>query len=92
MTSVQDQYTTTVKQGQEAVSRAVDTWTRSVQDAWGRFPATPDPNQVIDQFYGFILRLLEAQRDLAKNLVSTTSSYADSLRQETQKAADAVTH
>ncbi len=90
MTSVQEQYTENLKQGQEAVLNAVDTWTRTVQDAWGRFPATPDPNQAIDQFYAITVRLLEVQRDLAKGLVNTTTAFADTVKQEAQKAAEAA--
>jgi hypothetical protein len=90
MATVQEQYTETVKQGQEALADAVDTWTKAVQEAWGRLPGTPDPNEVIDQFYAITVQLLEVQRDLAKGLVRTTATFADTVKQEAQKAADAV--
>jgi len=89
--SVQEQYTETIKQGQEAFAGAVDSWTRTVQDAWGRFPVA-DPFEAIDRFYATTGRLLDAQRDLVKGLVRTTTSLADSVRHEAQKAADEVQH
>jgi hypothetical protein len=89
MATVQEQYTETIKQGQEAVFGAVDTWTRAVQDAWGRFPVT-DPTEAIDEFYAATHRLLDVQRDLAKGVVGTTTSFAETVRNEAQKAAEAV--
>jgi hypothetical protein len=89
--SVQEQYTETVKQGQQAFAGAVDSWIRTVQDVWGQFPVA-DPYETIDRFYATTGRLLEAQRDLAKGLVRTTTSFADSVRHETQTAADEVQH
>jgi hypothetical protein len=89
MTSVQEKYTESLKQGQEAVFGAVDTWTRTVQDAVGKLPAS-DPAQAIDQFYAVTTRLLEVQRDLARSLVGATTSFADTVRAETQKIADSA--
>jgi hypothetical protein len=87
MTAVQERYTETIKQGQEAVQGAVDSWARTVQDAIGQLPVT-DPAQAVDQFYAVTARLLEIQRDFAKSLVDTATSLTDTVRTETRKAAD----
>jgi len=91
MTTVQEQYTEIVKQSQEAVLTAVEAWTKTVQDAFGQLPTASvpvDPNQVIDQVFDFAGKLLAAQRDFAKNLVHTSTSVAETLRQSATKAAD----
>ena len=80
MTTAQEQYTEIVKQGQEAVRTAVDTWTRTVQDTFGQLPTTRAgrrPTQVIDQVYDFAGKLLDAQRDFAKHLVATAPPRAE---------------
>ena len=89
MTTLQDQYTETIKQGQETVAGAVEAWTRTVQDAWGQFPTT-NPVEAIDGFYATTGRLLDVQRDLVKGLVHTASTFADTVRNEARKAADAA--
>lgn len=89
MTDVQEQYTETVKQGQEAAQGAVENWTRTVQDAFGKLPVT-DPAQAIDQFYAVTARLLEIQRDFAKSLLGATTSFTDTVQAEAQKADETV--
>ena len=93
MTAIQEQYTEIVKQSQEAVLTAVETWTKTVQDAFGQLPAATvpvDPNQLIDQVYDFGANLLAAQRDFAKNLVHTSTSVAETLRQGATRTAEAA--
>jgi hypothetical protein len=87
MTAVHEQYTERIKQGQEAVQDAFDSWARTMQDAVGKLPV-PDPAQAVDQFYAVTTRLLEIQRDFTKSLVDTATSFADTVRTETRKAAD----
>jgi hypothetical protein len=82
-------YTETIKQGQEAVQDAVDSWARTVQDAFGKLPVT-DPAEAVDQFYAVTSRLLEVQRDFTKSLVGAATSFADTVRTETRKAADSA--
>ena len=93
MTTIQEQYTEIVKQSQEAVLIAVDTWTKTVQDAYGQLPTAGlpvDPNQVIDQVFDFAGKLLVVQRDFAKNLVQTSTSVAENLRQSATRTAEAA--
>jgi hypothetical protein len=93
--TLQEQYTDYVKQGQDAVLNAVDTWTKTVQDAFGQLPAVPaqvDPDQVIDQVYDFAAKLLAAQRDFAKNLVHTTATVAETIKNGAARAAEATSN
>jgi hypothetical protein len=93
--TVQEQYTEFVKQSQEAVLTAVDAWTKTVQDALGQLPGVPakvDPEQVIDQVYDFAAKLLAAQRDFAKNLVQTSATVADTIKQGAARAAEATSN
>ena len=86
MTAVREQYTESIKQGQEAVRGAVDGWTRTVQDALGKLPVT-EPAEAVDQFYAVTARLLEVQRDFAQRLVGVATSFTDTVRSEAGKAA-----
>ena len=81
MTSPQ-QYTDTFKQTQDTMIAAFDAWTQAFQQGLGQLPgASPvDPQQVIDQVFDFATMLLNAQRDFAKQLVTTTSAATESLK------------
>lgn len=92
MPTIQEQYTEIVKQSQDAALAAVDAWTNTVQDAFGKLPAAGlpvEPNQVIDQYFDFATKLLAAQRDFAKNLVHASTSVAETLRQGATPTAEA---
>jgi hypothetical protein len=96
MATAQEQYTEYVKQSQDAVQSAVDTWTKTVQDAFGQLPSTLpttptsiDPEQVIDQVFDFAASLLGAQREFAKNLVHTSTSLAETVRQSATRTVEA---
>jgi hypothetical protein len=90
MTTAQQQYTDFVKQGQEAVAAAVDTWTRSVQDVFGALPTTApaDPAQAVDQVFHFAHKILGAQRDLAQNLVKTAGTAFETAKQAVERTAE----
>jgi hypothetical protein len=93
MATIQEQYVETVKQAQDAVLTAVDAWTRTVKDAAGQLPIVPvpvDPNHVVDQVFDFAGTLLAAQRELAKNLVQTTTAVAETLKAGANRAAEAA--
>ena len=81
--SLQDQYTDTLRQSQEAWSGALETWTNGVQKAFGSSPASPfggagfgtpftlsDPVATVDQMFDFAEKVLEVQREFVKNLTS----------------------
>jgi hypothetical protein len=92
--SVQDQYTDTVRQTQEAWSGAVETWTNGVQKAFGASPVVPfrttDPVATIDQLFDFAEKALQVQREFVKNLVSATASVGQAVRHQAESAGDAV--
>jgi hypothetical protein len=92
MTTAQEQYTEIVKQGQDAVQAALDTWTRTVQDAFGKLPTTPPvkAEEVIDQVFDFAAKLLGAQRDFAKHLVATGTTAVETIRNGAAEATGAA--
>jgi acetyl-CoA carboxylase carboxyltransferase component len=90
MTSSTDQYTALVQQGQEAVRAAIESWTRTVKDAAAQFPAVTqayDADKVIDQVFDFAEKLLQVQREFAKNVLKSSVSAAEAV---TEAAPEAV--
>jgi hypothetical protein len=45
-----------------------------------------DPNQVIDQVFDFAEKILEVQREFAKNLASTAAAAGETTRQQAEAA------
>jgi hypothetical protein len=45
-----------------------------------------DPNQVIDQVFDFAGKILEVQREFAKNLASTAAAAGETTRQQAEAA------
>jgi hypothetical protein len=92
MPTAQEQYAEIVKQGQDAVLAAVDTWTRRVQDAFAQLPTAPPvkPEQIVDQVFDFAGKVLGAQRDFAKHLIATSTAAADNLRNGAAQATEAT--
>jgi hypothetical protein len=93
MATPQEQYTEALRTGQEAVTGAVDSWTKAAQQAFGLTPsAAPfpvvDPAQLIDQVFDFAEKLLESQRQFAKNLAEASVQMGDTLRQQAETATD----
>lgn len=88
MTTPSTQYTDLVAQSQEAVMAAVDTWTKTVREAMSGLPnasAPVDPNQVVDQVFDFTEKVLEVQRDFAKQLITTSAAAAESVAAQATK-------
>ncbi len=83
MTAIQDQYTELLKQGQDAALAALETWKKTFQQALGQLPhpGPVSPEHVIDQVYDFAGHLLDAQRDLAKQVLATSTAAADKVRE-----------
>ena len=89
MTTPTQQYTDMVQQSQQAVLSAVDTWTKTVQDAVAQMPTSPgqfDAAGMVDQVFDFTEKVLEVQRELAKKLVSTSAAAAEKLTADTKAA------
>jgi hypothetical protein len=88
MATVQEQYAELFKQGQDAALAALETWTGAIKQAASQLP-TPSlvgPEQAIDQFYDFAGQVLNAQRDLAKQVLATSAAAADKVREGVTKA------
>jgi hypothetical protein len=97
-TDLTKQYTEMVQQSQEAVRTAVDNWTKTVQQAIGQLPATTAPltgtydvNTVVDQVFDLAEKVLEAQRDFAKNLIATSTAAGEAFTARATEAAEAAT-
>ena len=97
-TNFTDQYAQMVQQSQEAVRAAVDNWTKTVQQAIGQLPATAAPfaapydvNTVVDQVFDLAEKVLEAQRDFAKNLIATSTAAGEAFTARATEAAEAAT-
>ena len=102
--SLQDQYTDTLRQSQEAWSGAIETWTNGVQKAFGSSSAAPfggsmfgsapftvtDPAATVDQLFDFAEKVLEVQREFVKNLTSATVSVGQAVRHQAESAGQAV--
>ena len=66
-TDTAKQYTDFVQQGQEATLKAVETWTRTVQDAFTQAPGVGrvDVQSAVDSAYDLAAKLLDVQRSYA---------------------------
>ena len=89
MTTIQEQYSELIKQGQDASRVAIETWTQTFQQAVGQLSSSGliRPDQVIDQVFDFAGQILNAQRDFAKQLVATGTAMAEKARDGVSQAA-----
>jgi hypothetical protein len=65
----------------------------SLQSAFsspGLTTAAVDPKQVIDQVFDFAEKMLEVQREFAKNLASIAAAAGDATRQQAEAATKTV--
>lgn len=86
MSSIQEQYAETIRTSQQAVVGAVEA-VESLQSAFsspGLTTAAVDPKQVIDQVFDFAEKMLEVQREFAKNLASTAAAAGEATRQQAE--------
>jgi hypothetical protein len=92
MATIQEQYAELIKQGQDAALAALETWNRTLAQAFGQLPVPGriSPDQVIDQVYGFAGHVLDAQRDFAKQVVAAGTDVAEKVREGVSQAAGAA--
>jgi hypothetical protein len=94
-TTLQDQFTTFARQGQEAALAAVDVWTRSITEAAVRVPSAAvqaASQQAIDETFDLVLELVGIQRSLAKEIATSSVTAAeDFANNATRVAAEATT-
>jgi hypothetical protein len=75
----QEQILATVRQSQEAVVEAVAAWAKAVEGLAPSLPPMPGagelpkPQAVIENAFDFAQKLLDAQRDFSRNLVSAAA-------------------
>src|SRR3954471_13825179 len=87
------QYTQIVEQGQEAVRKAVDTWTRTVTSAVGQLPALPtqfDAEAAIDRYFDLNEKVLGAQRDFAKRLAGYAVAAGTAVQEQVEPVVNAA--
>jgi hypothetical protein len=84
MTTPQEQYMESLRNGQEAVVQAMEAWTKSAQKAFGASsagaPGSVNPEVVIDQVFDFAEQMLAMQRRFAKALATSASDAATKSR------------
>jgi acetyl-CoA carboxylase carboxyltransferase component len=84
MASLQDQYLEAMRQSQEGVLKAFESWTKSVQQTFGQTSTSAigpvDANQIIDEVFQFAEKMLETQRQFAKSLIAASESAVEGQR------------
>ena len=82
MPEIQEQYTEFAKRGQEAAFSIVGAWAKTVQEATAQLPSVVTPEgaqQVVDQFFDFSATVIDAQRNLIKQFISTSAGVAENV-------------
>ena len=90
---IQDQYLDNLRQTQETWAGVVEYFTKDLQRTFEQ-PFNPfavvDPNETIDQIFDYWVRNLEVQRDVVKQLVSTTLAAIEKMREQVESAGAAA--
>ena len=90
--SIQDQYTNTVRQSQEAWAGVIESLTNNVQ-AFTK-SASPvgnvDPNAAIDQVFDFWAKTLETQREALKQLANASISAGERIRSQAEQVGSSI--
>jgi len=91
--TIQDQYLDSFRQTQETWAGVVEYFTKDLQRTFEQ-PFNPfaviDPNETIDQIFDFWEKSLEVQRDVVKQMVSTTLAATEKVREQVETASAAV--
>jgi SAP domain len=91
--TIQDQYTSTVRQTRETWAEVIESFTNDLQKAFGQ-SVTPfgpvDPNAAIDQVFDFWGKTLEVQRDFAKKLAGVTVAVGETVRSQVESVGETV--
>ena len=91
--TIQDQYIDSFRQTQETWAGVVEYFTKDLQRTFEQ-PFNPfaviDPNETIDQIFDFWEKSLEVQRDVVKQMVSTTLAATEKVREQVETASAAV--
>jgi hypothetical protein len=77
MTTPQEQYLESLRNGQQAVVQAMEAWTKSAQKAFGGSETgsagTVSADAIIDQVFDFAEQMLAMQRRFAKAVASSAA-------------------
>jgi hypothetical protein len=89
MTNLQEPFLDAMRQSQQAVLSAVETWTRTMQQTFGQATssgaptvASVDPNEIVDQVFDFAEKLLASQREFAKNLMAASAAATEAAQRQ----------
>jgi hypothetical protein len=89
--SMQDQYTQTVRQTQEAWAGIVESLTDNVQAFTKSTPVTTiDPTTAIDQVFDFWFKTLEAQREVLKQIAGASVAAGERVRSQAEQLGSVV--
>jgi hypothetical protein len=89
--SMQDQYTNTVRQTQEAWAGIVESLTDNVQAFTKSAPVTTiDPTTAIDQVFDFWATTLEAQREILKQIAGASVAAGERVRSQAEQLGSVV--
>jgi hypothetical protein len=91
--TIQDQYTTTVRQATETWVGAAETFSEVLQKAFGQSASRfdfADPNRTIDQIFDFWEKTLDVQRGVAKQFVGATIAAGEKVQSQAEAAGTAV--
>jgi hypothetical protein len=92
--TVQDEFATTLRQTQDAWISAAESWTQNLQRFAPQTLVAPfgvgDATAVIDQFFDFTERLLDVNREYAKNLAGAVTAFGGAVRQHVDSVGEVV--
>ena len=90
--SLQDQFTNTVRQTQDAWTGIVESLTDNVQTLTSSVSHVPtaDPVAAIDQVFDFWFKTLEVQRDVLKQLAGASVAAGEQVRSQMERVGSAV--
>jgi len=83
--TVPEPFLDAMRQSQQAVLSAFESWTKTMQQTFGQATSTATPesvdvNEIVDQVFDFAEKMLESQRQFAKNLMAVSASAAEAAR------------
>jgi hypothetical protein len=89
MSTLQEQYVTLVRQGQEATLAVVDTWTTPFQDAAVKLPHTAQTasHEAVNEVFDLAVRLIDIQSNVTKQLASAAASVVEDAAGRISRAA-----
>ncbi|MBA2560293.1 MAG: SAP domain-containing protein [Propionibacteriales bacterium] len=91
--SIQDQYTSQVRQATETWAGVAESASDNLQRAFGQSTSAfdiIDPNAAIDQVFDFWEKTLEVQRGIAKQLIGATVEVGERVRAQAESVGQAV--